>query len=288
MEGQNEGGKLSTKETNALVEKAKKGDKEALEDLVQAIQNQIYRLAMRMLWHPEDAEDATQEILVRAITHLSDFQGKSSFSTWIYRIATNYLLNVRKKNSTEEITFEWLAKDLDQGLSDQQQMMENENDHRLFVEEIKIGCSQAMLQCLNREHRMVYTLGEILEINSKEGASILDISPATFRQRLSRARVQIQKFMQKKCGLVRPNNPCRCEKRVDHAIKEGRVNPDKLLFAHHPKNVKQQEAVKHLDEIKELDRVVAVFRSHPDYQVPETFLNSIRLLFTSEKFSMLS
>jgi DNA-directed RNA polymerase specialized sigma24 family protein len=67
-----------------------------------------------------------------------------------------------------------------------------------------VGCTQAMLLCLDREHRIAYVLGDGLELNSGEAANICEISPAAFRKRLQRARERIQAFMQAHCGLLDP------------------------------------------------------------------------------------
>ena len=77
------------KSTNELVKLAVKGDKNALEELILSVQDMVYNLALRMLWHPEDAKDATQEILIKVVTNLSSFKGNSEFNTWVYRLATN-------------------------------------------------------------------------------------------------------------------------------------------------------------------------------------------------------
>ena len=79
-----------------LVSIAKEGDKKALEELVLQIQDKIYGLALRMLYDPSDAEDASQEILLKIVTHLGTFRGESSFSTWMYRVAANHLLTMRR------------------------------------------------------------------------------------------------------------------------------------------------------------------------------------------------
>jgi RNA polymerase sigma factor (sigma-70 family) len=79
-----------------LVRRAQDGNAPALERVVREIGDNVYGLAVRMLWHPEDAEDATQEILMKVVTHLSTFRGESAFPTWVYRIATNHLLSVRQ------------------------------------------------------------------------------------------------------------------------------------------------------------------------------------------------
>src|SRR2546421_12657821 len=95
------------------------GDRVALDDLVRAIQDDIYGVAVRMLWNREDAEDATQEILIRVVTRLSQFDFRSSLKTWIYRIAVNYVLDV-KKSPVEHmrVNFKQFGDDLIEGLSD--------------------------------------------------------------------------------------------------------------------------------------------------------------------------
>ena len=87
----------------SLVMRARSGDRKALEDLVQRHQGWIYNIAVRMLFHPQDAEDATQEILLKALTRLSSFEGRSSFRTWLYRIVVNHVLNM-KRGRVEQVS----------------------------------------------------------------------------------------------------------------------------------------------------------------------------------------
>src|SRR5439155_16594807 len=102
------------REDRALVARACSGDREALEDLVRRHQGWIYNIALRMLYHPQDAEDATQEILIKAVTQLSSFEGRSSFRTWLYRIAVNHLLNVRRSRVEDPaINFKMYGDELD-------------------------------------------------------------------------------------------------------------------------------------------------------------------------------
>jgi RNA polymerase sigma factor (sigma-70 family) len=79
-----------------VVERAQAGDRAALESVIEQVEGRIYGLAIRMLWHPEDARDATQEILIRIITHLGDFQRQSTFMTCAYRVAANQLSTTQK------------------------------------------------------------------------------------------------------------------------------------------------------------------------------------------------
>jgi RNA polymerase sigma factor (sigma-70 family) len=101
----------------ALVERARNGDRESLAHVVEQIQGPIYNLALRMLWHPEDARDATQDILIRVITHLGSFRGDSRVQTWVYRVAANYLITVRQSRVEEQnYTFDRFADELRDGL----------------------------------------------------------------------------------------------------------------------------------------------------------------------------
>ena len=126
------------------------------------------------------------------------------------------------------LTFETFAEDLGDGLSDDGPASA---EHSVLVNEVKIGCTLGMLQCLDRPHRLAYVLGEILELAGPEAAAALEISPALFRKRLQHARETILSFTRTHCGLVSRTAPCACHRRVPAAIHAGRVQPDALHFA---------------------------------------------------------
>ena len=255
-----------------LVRSAAAGDREALESLVEGIQDRVYGLALRMLWHPEDARDATQEILLRVVTHLSSFRYESSFLTWVYRLATNALLNFRKSRlEREAYDFQRFGHELDQGLSESPSI-----EKELLVEEIKIGCTLGMLTCLDRDHRLAYIIGEILEFDGPLAAEILEILPATFRQRLSRARKAVIEFTRRKCGIVNSANSCHCERRVSTALETGRVDASRLLFATTASHTRQ--ALTEIQKLEETRRIAAIYRSHPEFRSPEDFRKLIREL----------
>lgn len=137
------------------------GDKEALNQLVTTIQGDLYGLALRMLCNRDDAEDATQEILIRIVTRLSQFDFRSKLKTWAYRVAVNYILDV-KKSAVERLhmSFEQMAEEITGGLS---QNAPQDAEQSLLVEEVKIGCSLGMLQCL--EHIHCYCKGARTSLN---------------------------------------------------------------------------------------------------------------------------
>jgi RNA polymerase sigma factor (sigma-70 family) len=257
------------------VKKAQRGDAQALDELIRAIQPKIYGLALRMLWHPEDAKDATQEILLRLVTHLATFRRKSAFLTWAYRVATNHLLTCRKSRvEAQGLTFESFEKDLQEGLA----VRSHRPEGALLFQEIRVGCTLGMLLCLDRPHRITYIVGEILEIDSKQAASILGIKPAAFRKRLERARNQIVQFMQNRCGLANPENPCRCDRRLPRATQLRRVDPQHLLFAHDPTGAREfPNVLVSIRKLERAQRAVALYRAHPEYNLPD-FVQAIRRL----------
>jgi RNA polymerase sigma factor (sigma-70 family) len=260
------------------VEKAKGGDPEALESIVHAIKDDVYGLALRMLWHPEDAEDATQEILIRIVTSLATFRGECRFRTWVWRVAANHLLGARKRRAErEELSFEIFADQLAQGLDLPAPPGEGSPDQALLAEEVKLGCTQGMLLCLDREHRIAYILGEVFDLTGEEAASVLAIAPAAYRQRLSRARRRMRGFMQGHCGIINASRPCRCSRRIGIAIRSGRIDPRNPLFTAHPvRGVPPIAAREGVREMERLHRTAALFRGHPDYAAPERLVTRVR------------
>ena len=251
----------------ALVGRAAGGDGGALEAVLGAIKDDVYRLSVRMLWHPADAEDATQEILILVMTRLGGFRGEAAFSTWVYRVAVNHLLTTRQRRAEHAaMSFDAFAEDLATGLDEPYAV--GAVDAELLAEEVKVGCTQGMLLCLDRAHRAAYILGEVFALPAEEAASILEIEAAAYRKRLSRARARVQVFMRGQCGLVDEANACRCGRRIGAAIRHGRLDPDNLLFAHGVR-----------DGVRRMDRLhdaAAVFRSHPELRAPDRIVEVIR------------
>jgi RNA polymerase sigma factor (sigma-70 family) len=256
----------------ALVMQAQAGDRQALEALVGRHQPWIYNIAIRMLAHPQDAEDATQEILIKAITRLSSFEGRSRFRTWLYRIVVNHVLNARRGRAEPPTAgFACYAHALDAtpdlDLPDPRTVPA---DLRLLVDEARISCTSGMLLCLDREQRLVYILGEILAVTDTVGAELLEVSPEAFRQRLARARRDLHSFMADKCGLVNRANPCRCAKKTRGFIEAGYVDPANLLFAKARVQQVREVVRARSDTLATLDDQYAdVFRQHPFHESPD-------------------
>lgn len=259
-----------------LVALARGGDRVALDSLVREIKDLVYRLAARMLGDPIEAEDATQEILIRCVTSLASFRGDSAFRTWVYRVASNHLLTVRGKRAKDPtVTFDELADRLSTGVASSVTPI----DDALMLEEAKLICTSLMLQCLDRDHRVAFILGEILELPNDEAAIALEISPDAYRKRLSRARTRMEEFTGSRCGIVDPANACRCGKQAANAIAHGKVSPDRLTWVHRAKRSP-------VAEITGLVKAVELFRT--ELFAPEEVAEQIRALIAGGEVTILS
>jgi RNA polymerase sigma factor (sigma-70 family) len=261
-------------EDQSLVLCARSGDRQALEDLVQRHQAWIYNIAVRMLYHPQDAEDATQEILIKVLTRLSSFEGRSSFRTWLYRIVVNHVLNMKRgqvEARHDSVDFAAYGAALDDTpeleLADPKGTSA-ETD--LLVTEVMISCTSGMLLCLDREQRLTFILGAIFEVSDTVAAEVLEITPDNFRQRLARARRDLRNFMNDKCGLVNQANPCRCAKKTRGFIQAGYIDPENLLFVRKRICEVREAAPKVHEAINTLDgKCAEIFREHPFYDAPD-------------------
>ncbi len=255
-----------------LVRQSNSGDRKALESVVLHIQDYVYNLSLKMLLYPKDAEDATQEILIKIITHLSTFNGESKFTTWVYRVATNYLLTYKgKMTKAFTMPFSKYADLIDSGHSKIVKYAVNEGELSLLEEEVKVSCTQGLLLCLTPADRMVYILSEILGFTGVEGAKIMDITPVNFRKRLSRSRTKIRNFLNRKCGLSNPENPCRCRRKIDFLIDRKIIDPKGIRFANF-----SQRSIDLVQKLGELEKSIAIYRSVPIIEAPETLMRTIR------------
>lgn len=267
-------------EDTDLVAKAQAGSREALESLIKKHQAWIYNIALRMVYLPQDAEDITQEILIKLITRLSSFEGRSAFRTWLYRIVVHHVLNMKRTRAEEvEWTFEKYGRSLDSAPDED---LPDSNtvpvDVSLLVEEAKIGCTTGMLLCLSREQRLVYVLGGIFGVTDTVGAELLDLSRDNFRQKLARARRDLHQFMHGQCGLVNETNPCRCARKTKAFIKAGYVDPRNLLFAGSHISRVSELAPRTLANLEAMDAAYAeIHRGHP-FQAGPDFVASLRKL----------
>ncbi|MBL7991945.1 MAG: RNA polymerase sigma factor [Candidatus Kapabacteria bacterium] len=211
-----------------LVRRSLEGDRKALEQLIRRHHSFIYNVSLKLVLYPPDAEDVTQDVLIKVITHLSGFRGQSSFRTWLYRIVMNHFLDMKKRRAEDMTSLSRFANDGDfllaVNVTDEDGLSEEQ------IAETQVMCTVGMLMCLSREQRLVYVLGDVFSIDHNTASELLSTTPEAYRQQLSRARKDLYNFINQKCGLVNPTNPCRCSKKTKLWIERGFVAKDTLLF----------------------------------------------------------
>lgn len=185
------------------------GDRAEFVRLVDAYSAPIYRLGLKMLGNPQDAEDVLQNTFLNALTHLADFEGRSSLSTWLYRIASNEALMLlrRKKNTVNLDDFQPEDAEetpLPEVFVDWSALPEDE----LLNGESK-GALDAAVASLPESLRMVFLLRDIEGLSIKETADILNLTETNVKTRLLRARMSLREQLSTYYGerLTRKENP---------------------------------------------------------------------------------
>jgi RNA polymerase sigma factor (sigma-70 family) len=263
------------KPDSELVSSAQSGDRQALEQLLARHQPWIFNTALRMLYRYADAEDATQDVLIKTLKALPSFRGESKFSTWLYRITVNHILNLKKDkwNAADAVcSFAEAARGLEQtpdlDLPDPRTIPV---PIEILVEETKINCMVGTLLCLDGRQRLVFILGEIFGASDEVGAEIVGVTPVNFRQILSRARRDLYEYLRGNCSLVNPEASCKCTKKTRAFIQGGFVDPEKMQFTSGHRRRVQEVAGDRADELTDLYMQVAasVYRNHPFYEPAE-------------------
>lgn len=263
-----------------LLDKCLKGNRESLEELILNFQNKIFTLSHQFLWNVEDAEDATQEILVKIITKLSSFRRESKLSTWIYRVSVNHLIDFKKSKQEEKnLKFNYIQQEI---LNNQKYSNQHGLDVNLYEPIVRTSCTYAMLLCLNRSYRIAFILGSIFNLKSDEAAWILEISAETYRKRLSRSKNKMNQFMKSNCGLVLESNSCRCAKRIDYAVARGNLQL-LLKMSQELLNSKEwkiaEEVLEDSEEILEMEKV---FRTNPKYPFRKNWIHELKEMIESK------
>ena len=179
----------------ALVERARKGDLSAYDDLMRRYQERIYATLYNMTSNHEDANDLAQEAFIKAFQALKSFKGGSSFFTWIYRIAVNRTINFLKQRKNR--TFLSLN-DLDFNAEHDPNLValvsEKTPRREVQLSELQEKLNAAMLK-LSEDHRLVVTLHDIQGLSHDEIGEIMNCNIGTVRSRLFYARQQLQAYL---------------------------------------------------------------------------------------------
>lgn len=179
-----------------LIRRAQRGDADAFEQLLLEHQKNVYNLCYRMAGNPDDAMDLSQETFLRAWRCLDQYQFASAFSTWLYRLCSNICIDFlrrRRRQQTVPLTFEDAdGEEQTYAVPDVQPLPEEQVELKLTREILQAAMAQLL-----PEHRAVLQLRVVNEMSYEQIADVLDIQIGTVKSRLSRARNQLKKILER-------------------------------------------------------------------------------------------
>lgn len=264
----------------AVASRAAAGDAVALDELCRELQDPIYRLAMRMFAHPEDAADATQEALIRIVTHVGSFEGRSKLTTWAYTVASRHFLRMKTQRLEPTVAGpEEFGDWIDQHRSEPSAEIASQVEFDELCGDVRIACTYGMLLCLTRPLRLAYLLGDVVGLTDIEGAQGCETTPAAFRQRLARARRTMRSIMAQRCGLINPEHPCRCSQMVAASIQAEILDPAQPMYAHHTgvtAPIEHGVLTAAAAELDLVESIAQVFRTDPEWVGPDRIMSTIK------------
>jgi DNA-directed RNA polymerase specialized sigma24 family protein len=257
-----------------LARRCLEGRIDAWEELVTRLERPVHTLAARFVWSLDDAQDVSQEVLLKVFTALHSYRGEAALTTWAYRIAARHLMDLSRR-PVEALTFGEGREHLLAGLREPEWLGP---EAAALAEEVKIGCSTSMLLCLSRPLRLSYLLGAVLDLPGPDAAWVLDVDPEVHRKRLSLARGEVREFMAAICGLYDPANPCRCHRQIAYDVRIGRLDADRPAFLSAGTARRARVLVSQLDSLHD---DLAIMRSNPDLDPKRSVLLRLRELVAS-------
>ena len=180
------------------------------------------------------------------------------------------------------LSFEFYGEDIKNGKTDNVPDLTQNVESAILAEELKMSCTNVMLQCLDTESRCIFILGTMFKMDSRIAGEILGITPDAYRQRLSRIRGKMAAFLKEYCGAY-GSGTCRCANRVNYAIQNHRINPAHLDFAAAKPTEIMVEVKRAMEDIDGLSQEFSFCKT---YQSPASLKEFIRKFLDGPSFSV--
>lgn len=180
------------REDERLVDRARHGDQGAFRQLFERYSPLVYRVAYRMLGHPEDAADLTQDVFVRAYTRLSTLQHGQAFQAWITRLTVNIVRDYQRRRRPDTTSLDAPVSGMDDTAEWSLPSTDPPLDQRLLQQELSAQIQTALLR-LSPEHRAVIILHHLENMPVEEISATLQLPVGTIKSRLARARAELRR-----------------------------------------------------------------------------------------------
>lgn len=194
-----------------------------INELIDKYSRKVYNLAFRITGSRQDAEDVTQETFMQAYQNLDRFKGESNIYTWLYKIALNNCLIIKKKMDKAYVEsldekVEMYEDDIPEEVQEWYTNPEKAAYINELLGEIRQGCLHFLSFRLPENQRIVYIMRNVLDFSYKEISEILGISENVIKARLNRARANLIDFFSKRCQWLTKDNTCTCQSRIGFAL----------------------------------------------------------------------
>jgi RNA polymerase sigma-70 factor, ECF subfamily len=176
-----------------LIKRFRKGSIDAFEELITRHEAKIYNLAMRFTRNVEDAEEVLQDVFATLYRKIDGFEGKSQFSSWLYRIIVNAaFMKLRKRKQENTVSIEDLSPSVRQLCVDRDPLASTRSDTISMNRELR-DVMQTAIQKLPEQYRAVFVLRDVDGLSNQEVGEILDLSIPAVKSRLHRSRLMLRK-----------------------------------------------------------------------------------------------
>ncbi|MFM1848193.1 MAG: hypothetical protein RL417_1667 [Pseudomonadota bacterium] len=182
---------------SVLIERFRNGSMAAFEEIVARYESKVFNLAMRFTRNQEDAEEVLQDVFTTIYKKLAGFEGKSAFSSWLYRIIVNAaFMKLRKRKQHTTVSIEDLAPAVKQYCIDREGMSESRSDTLTINKELRDRV-QGAIDRLPEQYRAVFVLRDVDGLTNQEVSEILDLSIPAVKSRLHRSRLMLRRKLQR-------------------------------------------------------------------------------------------
>jgi RNA polymerase sigma-70 factor, ECF subfamily len=176
-----------------LIAQFKRGSITAFEELISRYESKIFNLSMRLTRNQEDSEEVLQDVFATIYKKIAGFEGKSAFSSWLYRIVVNAsFMKLRKRKQQHTMFFEDLSPTVKQQYLDSDPMFVSRSDSLTYGREVRDEISRAVNR-LPEQYRAVFVLRDVDGLTNQEVGEILNLSVPAVKSRLHRSRLMLRK-----------------------------------------------------------------------------------------------
>ena len=180
-----------------LVKKFKKGCQDSFEEIINRYESKVFQLALRFTRNQEDAEEVMQDVFTTIYKKIDGFQGKSAFSSWLYRIVVNAaFMKLRKRKQHNTVSIEDLAPAVRQFCMERENVFHERSDSLASSRELR-DTIQGAINKLPRQYRAVFVLRDVDGLSNQEVSEILQLSIPAVKSRLHRSRLMLRKRLQR-------------------------------------------------------------------------------------------